>query len=102
MVPIFPKFQEIQEDNVLTLKSNIHIHKDSFSYVKIYTYEVESVFILEKAKDKELLREAHLRECFRLSKYIDLLKIDTSELPLVATLDKSSEDFLHTLYYQYP
>ena len=66
MVPIFPKFQEIQEDNVLTLKSNIHIHKDSFSYVKIYTYEVESVFILEKDRHQFLFK-FQLERCWTSS-----------------------------------
>lgn len=101
MSPFFPEYKEEIQDKVLTLKTNIYLHKDSLSTVKVYAYEVESSFILKSVKDKKDIVNAHLRECLRLSKYLNTDVIETASLPLVDTLDKTSNDFLHKLHFHY-
>ena len=102
MVPLFPKFKLIKKSNFLILKSNIHIHEDCFSHVKVFNYEVESTFIFKHAREKNLIIENHLRDCLRQSKYLDISSVDTTKLELVNILDKTSKDFLETLHFQYP
>jgi hypothetical protein len=102
MIPLFPKYKESRDKNIFTLKSNIYLHKDAFSFVEVYTYTVESSFILEKLTQKASIREAHLKECLRMSKYLDISSLEEQQLSLVDTLDKTSEDFLCNLHYQYP
>ena len=101
-LPIFPEYHtEAVEDSFYTFRSVIHIHKDAGDSVKVYLYPVESSYIAKTRKEKELVIKAHLRECLRLSKYLNTDTLDTSPYPYVASLVKTDHDFLDKLHYMY-
>lgn len=101
-IPVFPNYiAETIEDNIYTFKSSIHIHKETEDVVKVYLFPVESTYVAKTAKEKDLVAKAHLRECFRLSKYINTDKIGTSTLPYVTTLLKIDPSFQEKLHYMY-
>ena len=101
-LPIFPDYEtEVVEDNIFIFRSTIHIHKDSEETLKVYLYPVESCYVARTKSEKALVIKAHLKECFRLAKYFNTDTFDTSPLPLVASLDKRQEEFLHRLHYDY-
>jgi hypothetical protein len=45
--------------------------------------------------------KAHLKECLRFSKYLNVDTFDTTSLPLIASLDKKEDDFLQKLHFDY-
>lgn len=101
-LPIFPDYEtEPVEDNIFIFRSAIHIHKDSEKTLKVYLYLVESCYVARTKTEKALVIKAHLKECFRLAKYFNTDTFDTSPLPLVTTLDKREDDFLHKLHFHY-
>lgn len=101
-LPIFPDYEtEHIEKNIFIFRSAIHIHKDSEETLKIYLYPVESCYVARTKTEKALVIKAHLKECFRLAKYFNTDTFDTSILPLVASLDKREDDFLHKLHFHY-
>ena len=99
---VFPGYDtEAIEDGIFTFRSNIHLHKDTEDSVKVYLYPVESTYVAKTKKDKELVIKAHLRECLRLSKYLNADTLDTTPYPYVANLMKTDHDFLDKLHYLY-
>lgn len=99
---IFPNYTtEFLENNIYTFKSAIHIHKETEDVVKVYLFPIESTYVAKTAKEKDLVIKAHLRECFRLSKYINTDKIGISTLPYVTTLLKTDPSFQDKLHYSY-
>ena len=101
-LPVFPGYDtETIEDNLYTFRSVIHLHKDTEDSVKVYLYPVESTYLAKTRKEKELVIGAHLRECLRLSKYLNTDTLDTSPYPYVASLVKTDHDFLDKLHYVY-
>ena len=101
-LPIFPEYEtESIEDNIFIFRSAIHIHKDSEDILKIYFYPVESCYVAKTKTEKALVIKAHLKECFRLAKYFNTDTFDTTPLPLLASLDKREDDFLHKLHFNY-
>lgn len=101
-LPIFPDYEtEPVEDNIFIFRSAIHIHKDSEETLKVYLYPVESCYVARTKTEKALVIKAHLKECFRLAKYFNTDTFDTSPLPLVTTLNKREDDFLHKLHFHY-
>lgn len=101
-LPVFPGYDtETIEDDLYTFRSVIHLHKDTEDSVKVYLYPVESSYIAKTRKEKELVIKAHLRECLRLSKYLNTDTLDTSPYPYVASLVKTDHDFLDKLHYMY-
>lgn len=102
-LPVFPEYEiENPEDNIFIFRSVIHIHKDSEEILKIYLYPLENCYVAKNKIDKELVTKAYLRECFRLSKYLNTSLLDTSFYPLIAILDKREDDFLYRIHYDYP
>lgn len=99
---VFPGYDtEAIEDSIYTFRSTIHIHKDTEDCVKVYLYPVESTYVAKTRKEKELVIKAHLRECLRLSKYLNTDLLDTNPYPYVANLVKTDHDFLDKLHYVY-
>ena len=100
---IFPEC-DVKETSrkIFTFKSIIHIHKDFEQHVRVYSHLIENTFAAKNKAELEEVKKAHLKECFRLSKYLNTDLFDTSECALVTVLDKESEDFLHKLHYIYP
>jgi hypothetical protein len=99
---VFPGYDtETVEDDIFTFRSTIHLHKDTEDCVKVYLYPVESTYVARTRKEKELVIKAHLRECLRLSKYLNTDVLDTATYPYVASLVKTDHDFLDKLHYQY-
>jgi len=99
---IFPDYQEEVEDNLLVLKSYIHVHLDCEFSVKVYLYQVTNRYIVAKPGDKKLAIGNHLRDCLRLSKYLILLPEDTLLLPLAAIVNKQKENFIEEIHANYP
>ena len=92
-IPLFPDYLELNvEDNIYTFKTNIYIHKESEEYVKVYLYCVEGTYVAKNKTEKQLVIKSHLRECLRLSKYLNTTYFDTSLLPFVDSLNKRKED----------
>ena len=101
-LPLFPEYEiEETDDDIFTLRSNIHIHKESGDYVKVYLYPITSTYVAKTKTEKTLIIGVHLRECFRMSKYIDMENFPTTIYPLVITLDKRTENFLYRLHFEY-
>lgn len=101
-LPIFPDYEtEHTEKNIFIFRSAIHIHKDSEETLKVYLYPVKSCYVARTKTEKALVIKAHLKECFRLAKYFNTDTFDTSILPLVASLDKTKDDFLYRLHFEY-
>ena len=101
-LPIFPDYEtESIANNIFIFRSAIHIRKDSEKTLKVYLYPVESCYVARTKTEKTLVIKAHLKECFRLAKYFNTDTFDTSFLPLVASLDKREDDFLHKLHFHY-
>lgn len=101
-LPLFPDYTtENVEDNIYIFRSAIYIHKDSEETLKIYRYPIESCYAAKSKSEKALVIKAHLKECFRLAKYFNVDTFDTTPLPLVTSLDKRDEDFLHKLHFNY-
>lgn len=100
---IFPEYdvEEITK-KIFTFKSIIYIHKDFKQHVRVYSHLIENTFAAKNKAELKEVKKAHLKECFRLSKYLNTDSFDTSECELVTVLDKESENFLHNLYYTYP
>jgi hypothetical protein len=99
--PIFPDYILEKEDRYYTFKSNIHVHKDLLYTVKVYLFPVVSTFVVRNKKEEKEALRSHLRECFRVSKYVNTDLLDFSTLEYVTTLNKVDEDFLHKVHYQY-
>lgn len=101
-LPLFPNYEtEKLEDNIYVFRSTIHLHKDSEEILKVYLYPIESCYVAKNKTEKALVIQAHLKECFRLSKYLNVDIFDTSPYPLVISLDKREDDFLHKLHFNY-
>jgi hypothetical protein len=101
-IAIFPEYNtEAIEDSIYTFRSVIHLHKETEDFVKVYLYPVESTYVAKTKKERELVIRAHLRECFRLSKYLDIKSVDTSPYPHIINLVKTDDDFLEKLHYTY-
>jgi hypothetical protein len=101
-LPLFPEYEiETLEDNIIIFRSNIYLHRDSEDTLKVYLYPIESCYVARTKTEKALVTQAHLRECFRLSKYINVETFDTTPYPLITSLDKRDEDFLNILHFNY-
>lgn len=102
-IPLYPEY-EIEEvsDDVIILSSVIYIHKDLEDFINVYLFPIEGTYVARTKPEKDLVIKAHLRECFRTSKYLDMKSFDTSPYPLVINLYKREDDFLHKLHFKYP
>jgi hypothetical protein len=100
--PIFPDYSlEQVEDNIMTLNSNIHIHKDFEEIVKVYTYLVSNTYVVNTKEEKKMAIKNHLKDTFIKAKYFNTDTFDTTLLPLVTVLDKRADDFLQKLHFDY-
>lgn len=101
-IPLFPKYdiEEISK-NTFVIKSNIYLHKDEKEKVKIYYYPVISCYIAKTKMERTLITEAHLRECHRLSKYLNTDLVSSLTLPLVDILYKADKNFLEKIHFKY-
>jgi hypothetical protein len=101
-IPLFPEFVVEKENEIYTFKSNFHVHKDLEDTVRVYLYPVTNKFIIKNKTAEKQASLVHLKECFRLSKYINTDKLDFMPLEFVISLNKDVEDFLEKIHYQYP
>jgi hypothetical protein len=101
-LPLFPDYTtETVEDNIYIFRSNVYIHKDTEEYLKVYLFPIESCYVAKTKTEKALVIKAHLKECLRFSKYLNVDTFDTTSLPLIASLDKKEDDFLQKLHFDY-
>lgn len=101
-IPIFPDYEIKEvEPSMYCIKSGIHLHKNLPDYVKIYLYPIENHYIAKDSVEKSKIIKAHLRECFRISKYIDIDNFECDSFPIVALLDKKEDSFFDELCYNY-
>lgn len=102
-IPLFPDYEinEIETD-VYSIRSTVHIHKDLPQHVRIYLYPVEGFYVAKTNIEKLKATKVHLKECFRISKYMNTDNFESSVIPIVAVLDKTKHDFLDELHYNYP
>jgi hypothetical protein len=101
-IPLFPDYTtELIEDNIYIFRSNIHIHKNTEEYLKVYLFPIEGCYVATNKIEKALAIKAHLKECLRYSKYLNVDTFDTSFLILEASLDKREDDFLQKLHFNY-
>ena len=101
-LPLFPDYEtEAVENNIYIFRSNVHVHKDTEEHLKVYLFPIESCYVAKTKTEKALVIRAHLRECLRLSKYLNVDTFDTNCLPFVASLNKKEDNFSQRLHFDY-
>lgn len=102
-LPIFPKYATKGEgDKIYTFETHVHIHIDLEFSVKVYLYPVIGTYVARNHTERQLVIQAHLKECLRISKYGIFSPEDTLVLPFVEVLDKEDNQFLQKLHYMCP
>jgi hypothetical protein len=99
---IFPQYEITREGDYYSINSSIYLHLDLEDKVKVYSYPIESLYVAKTKAELELVIKAHLRECFRLAKYMILTPEMAVHLPLQEYLTKEDPNFLNKLHYYYP
>ena len=102
LLPIFPRYREIVVDNVVHYSSAVYVHYGTEECVEILLQPVVNTGILQGRFDKQLLLENHLRECLRISKYIDVSIDYREELPCIDKVFKTDKEFTNLLITKYP
>lgn len=98
---IFPEHTEEIDNKYYTFTSGIYVLVDKGETVDVYLYPVISTYVIKNRKLKKQFLLQHLKECLRLTKYIDLETLDFRVMALVTSLDKDDPKFLEKIHYKY-
>jgi hypothetical protein len=89
------------EKKIVVFQSYIYLYKNLEKKIEVYKYLVESCYVFKNNKELELVKEFHLRECFRLNKYLNTDIFDFRKAILVKVLNKEDENFKQQIFFQY-
>lgn len=98
---IFPDYIVEKDKKFFTFKSKVYVLIEEDEKVRVYLYPVSSTYVCKSKKQEHQNLIAHLKECLRLSKYINTDLLLYPLLEFVTIIEKDDPSFLDKIHYQY-
>jgi hypothetical protein len=99
--PVFPEYSVEKQGPYSTFESTVYIYRDFEDYVEVYLYPVINTIVSKTKLQREKAIVLHLKDCLRISKYLNTDTIDISTCTFVTKLNKQDENFLYYIHYVY-